>query len=152
MSRTNKTAAVLNLIHGSALSDEDTKRTSGRSEEDEKKHRVVKNPVVLEMESEFETEEAEDKPLGLNGGIINAAFLLVNEKLSDVVQRFKACGCDQCLKEISAKVLDELPPMFVRMDKPDSMEKLEQTMNENSAEVLKALTKTVLFYRTKQHK
>ena len=154
MSRTNKTAAVLNLIHGSVLSDDaDIKKSSKKSDEEDRKHRVVKNPVVLEMESEFETEELdEDKLLGLNGGIVNAAYLLINEKLGDVVARFKSCDCDKCLKEISDKVLEELPPMFVRMDGEDGKERLGRLMAEKRPEVLKALTKTVLACRAKQHK
>lgn len=155
MSRTNKTAAVLNLIHGSVLSDDaDIKKSSKKSaDEEDKKHRVVKNPVVLEMESEFETEELdEDKLFGLNGSIVNAAYFLVNEKLGDVVARFKVCDCDKCLKEISDRVLEELPPMFVRMDGEDGRERLGRLIEEKRPEVLKALTKTVLAHKSRQHK
>ena len=45
--------------------------------------------------------------------IINIAFLLINEQLAAVMERFRSCTCDKCTAAVTEIVLKKIPQVFV---------------------------------------
>lgn len=76
--------------------------------------------------------------------IINVTFLLINEQLGQVMERFHCCMCEKCVARATAEALRNLPPVIVEVRRKKDAEKVNLLAAQYRAEVTKVLTKAVM--------
>ncbi len=76
--------------------------------------------------------------------IINVTFLLINEQLGQVMERFHCCTCEKCVARATADALRNLPPIVVEVRRKSDAEKVNVLAAQYRGEVTKVLTKAVM--------
>lgn len=76
--------------------------------------------------------------------LINVGFLLINEQLGQVMERFNCCMCEKCAAAITSEVLKRVPPLFVEVRRISDAEKVNRLGDEWRSEVRSVLTKAVI--------
>lgn len=130
--RTHKTAPLLNLLS-----------RSGDSQ--------IENPIINdEFKQEVihvkpDTRKKERSPTDTDSSQgINIIAELVDEWLPIAVSRFKCCGCDVCIAEMTVDALGSIPPEYVDIDSPDGLKKMEDNKEKFRSQVIKKLVSIVL--------
>jgi len=83
------------------------------------------------------------KPAG-ERQVVNVAAILLNEQLGSALERFNACACQKCCKEITRRVLDELQPSFVHVSTINDADEVNRKLSELRPEVIQVITKVVM--------
>lgn len=105
-----------------------------------------KNPVVrIPEEDEIPVIFTKDNPAFQ---IINVTFLLINEQLGQVMERFHCCTCEKCISRVTAEALRNLPSLTVAVKRKSDADKVNRLAAEHRANVTKALTKAVMSVKT----
>ncbi|MCL2693592.1 MAG: hypothetical protein FWE60_00625 [Oscillospiraceae bacterium] len=73
--------------------------------------------------------------------IVSVPLLLVNEQLGAAAERFNICTCDVCLRTVTDKALDLMPPMYVRVVNSADEEEVNRLIREKRPEVIRVLAK-----------
>ena len=76
--------------------------------------------------------------------IVSIPLLLVNEQLGAAVERFNVCACDACLRGISDRALDLMPPMYFRLTTAEDADEVNRLMRERRAEAIRTLAKVCI--------
>ncbi|MDR2532477.1 MAG: hypothetical protein LBC82_06510 [Oscillospiraceae bacterium] len=73
--------------------------------------------------------------------IVSIPLLLINEQLGAAVERFNSCACDDCLRIITNRALDLMPPMYVRVLNAADEDEVNRLIRERRAEAIRVLAK-----------
>ncbi|MCL2019909.1 MAG: hypothetical protein FWG70_09155 [Oscillospiraceae bacterium] len=73
--------------------------------------------------------------------IVSVPLLLINEQLGMAVERFNSCACDECLRGITDKALDLMPPLYVRVIASGDENEVNRLIKERRAEAIRILAK-----------
>ena len=79
--------------------------------------------------------------------LVNVNFLLINEQLGQVMERFNCCMCEKCTAAVTAEVLRKMPPVMVAVRRKSDEEMVNILAAKHRSEVTKLLTKTVMIVR-----
>ena len=73
--------------------------------------------------------------------MVSVPFLLINENLGTIMDRFGVCWCDECCKEITIRALEMLPSQYVRVERKSDEELVNELVKANRQSVIQVLTK-----------
>ncbi len=76
--------------------------------------------------------------------LVNVTFLLINEQLAAIMERFNCCTCDKCASAVTAEVLSRMPPVFVAVKRKSDAEDVNITAAAHRSEVISVVTKAVI--------
>lgn len=76
--------------------------------------------------------------------LINVGFLLLNEQLGTVMERFHCCTCEKCAMAVSLEVMKRYPPLIVKVKRRTDADKVNSIAAEHRSEIISALTKAVI--------
>lgn len=76
--------------------------------------------------------------------LINVVFLLLNEQLGTVMERFHCCTCDKCAAAVSLEVMKRYPPVIVKIKRKSDADEVNRVAAEHRSEIISALTKAVI--------
>ena len=76
--------------------------------------------------------------------LINVVFLLLNEQLGTVMERFHCCTCEKCAAAVSLEVMKRYPPVIVKIKRKSDADEVNRVAAEHRSEIISALTKAVI--------
>lgn len=76
--------------------------------------------------------------------IINVTFLLINEQIGQVMERFNCCTCPKCIASVTAEVLKKAPAVTVEVRHKNDAYRVNLLMAQHKAEISRILTKAVI--------
>lgn len=128
MARTAKTDKVLGLI-GS-----------------EKPQALAANPIIKAPEKEAVAPVFVKSDTGTQ--FVNVAFLLINEQLGSIMERFRCCTCDICISAVTAEALRELPQTVIRVKRVSDTETVNRAAADMRSDAIRVITKAVMMVKT----
>ncbi|MCL2696915.1 MAG: hypothetical protein FWE74_02400 [Oscillospiraceae bacterium] len=166
MPRNNKTSNVLKLLNLKELPAVDNpqpvkvlQETEVQPPPEARRRKNITGHMKLEKLSEEAAENPALKAIGTgqeDGGprsftrpaaalaerqIVSVPVLLITEQLGAAVERFNSCACDECLRGITDKALDLMPPMYVRVVNDKDENEVNRLINERRPEAIRVLAK-----------
>lgn len=79
---------------------------------------------------------------------VNIAFLLINEQIGGIMERFHCCTCDTCVSTVTAECLKNLPERVVRAKRKSDADEVNRTAAEMRSEAIRVITKAVMFVKS----
>ena len=79
---------------------------------------------------------------------VNVPFLLINEQLGSIMERFHCCTCAKCIAAVTADALSELPDTVVRVKRISDADTVDRTAAEMRSEAIRVITKAVMKVKT----
>lgn len=76
--------------------------------------------------------------------LVNVIFLLINEQLAAIMERFNCCTCDECAAAVTAETLARLEPVYVTVKRKNDADQVNLTAANHRSEVISAVTKAVI--------
>lgn len=76
--------------------------------------------------------------------LVNVVFLLLNEQLGTVMERFHCCTCEKCAAAVSLEVMKRYPPIIVKVKRKSDADEVNRLAAEHRSEIISALTKAVI--------
>ena len=76
--------------------------------------------------------------------LVNVAFLIINEQLGQIMERFNCCMCTKCVTAVTAEALKRIPPMIVPVRRKSDAQKVNELAERSRHEIIKVLTKAVI--------
>ena len=76
--------------------------------------------------------------------LVNVIFLLLNEQLGAVMERFHCCTCEKCAAAASLEVMKRYPPVIVKVKRRSDADEVNRLAAEHRSEIIAALTKAVI--------
>lgn len=128
MARTTKTDKVLGLIGAEAP------RTP------------ASNPIIKAPEKEAVPPVFVKSDTGTQ--FVNIPFLLINEQLGSIMERFRCCTCEKCIAAVTDEALRELPQNIVRVKRVSDTEAVNRAAADMRSEAIRILTKAVMLIKT----
>lgn len=80
--------------------------------------------------------------------LVNIAYILVNEQLGGIMERFNCCTCDSCVKAVAAEALKVLPTNIVRVKRKSDEDAVNRAAAEMRSEAVRVITKAVIFIKS----
>lgn len=133
--KTNKTAHVLKLL---ANTDALTKENPILNEEF--KDEMILNRHTQKSEDVSEKQEDINVPKTVSVNIISD---LIQENLITVLERFRCCTCEKCMKYISLEALNQIQPKYVSTEDV-SEEEISELKEKHKTSVVSVLLKIAL--------
>jgi len=81
--------------------------------------------------------------------IISVPLMLINEQIGTAVERFNACACDECLRVITDRALDLMPPMYIRVINSMDEDEVNRLIKERRQEAIRVLAKICITAHSK---
>ena len=79
---------------------------------------------------------------------VNIPFLLINEQLGSIMERFNCCTCDKCIAEVTVGCLPKLPQNIVRIKRAADEELVNKAAADMRNEAIRIITKEVMFIKS----
>lgn len=76
--------------------------------------------------------------------LVNVVFLLLNEQLGTVMERFHCCTCEKCAAAVSLEVMKRYPPVIVKVKRKSDADEVNRIAAEHRSEIISTLTKAVI--------
>ena len=76
--------------------------------------------------------------------LVNVVFLLLNEQLGTVMERFHCCTCEKCAAAVSLEVMKRYPPVIVKVKRNSDADEVNRIAAEHRSEIISTLTKAVI--------
>lgn len=76
--------------------------------------------------------------------LVNVIFLLINEQLATVMERFNCCTCEECAAAVTAEVLELVKPVYVTVKRKSDADEVNKIAADYRGEVISAVTKAVI--------
>ncbi|MBQ8902840.1 MAG: hypothetical protein IJY73_00890 [Oscillospiraceae bacterium] len=76
--------------------------------------------------------------------LINVVFLLLNEQLGTVMERFHCCTCEKCAAAVSLEVMKRYPPVIVKVKRKTDADEVNRLAAQHRSEIISSLTKAVI--------
>ena len=80
--------------------------------------------------------------------LVNVPFLLINEQLGGIMERFNCCMCERCVAAVTAEVLSAVTPKILGVRRKSDEKIVNKAAAEQRSEVVKAITKAVIGVKT----
>ena len=128
MAHTAKTGKVLGLFDG----------TQGQA--------ALTNPAFMAPEKEAMPTVFVKSENGTQ--FVNIPFLLINEQVGSIMERFHCCTCDICISAVTAECLKNLPERVVRAKRKSDADEVNRTAAEMRSEAIRVITKAVMFVKS----
>ena len=78
---------------------------------------------------------------------VNVPFLLINEQLGSIMERFNCCTCDKCVAEVTVSSLAKLPPTIVRIKRTADEDLVNKAAADMRNEAIRIITKEVMLLK-----
>lgn len=75
--------------------------------------------------------------------LINVMEKLVDDKLAEMLKGENCCKCEQCLEDMKAKALNQLPPKYVSSQRGALFSKLDAVSRQNSVSLNVAVANAI---------
>lgn len=75
---------------------------------------------------------------------VNIPFILINEQLGSIMERFHCCTCDICVAAVTAESLRSLPANIVRIKRKADTETVDRAAADQRSEAIRVITKAVM--------
>ncbi len=128
MARSSKTSKVLGLLG------EETPRRSAA------------NPIIKTPEKETVPPVFVKSDTGTQ--FVNIPFLLINEQLGSIMERFRCCTCEKCIAAVTEEALRELPANVVRVKRVSDTDSVNRAAADMRSDAIRVLTKAVMLVKT----
>lgn len=79
---------------------------------------------------------------------VNIPFLLLNEQLGGIMERFNCCTCDICVAAVTEEALSQLPQNVVRIRRKADAALVNRAADEARSESIRVITKAVMFVKS----
>ena len=79
---------------------------------------------------------------------VNIPFLLINEQIGSIMERFRCCTCDECVSAVTGEVLKNLPAKIVRVRRVSDTETVDRAAAAMRSEAIRVITKAVMLIKT----
>ncbi len=104
------------------------------------------NPVLKAPEREAVPQVFVKSDTGTQ--FVNIAFLLINEQLGSIMERFRCCTCDECIAAVTEEALKNLPTRIVRVKRVSDAEAADRAAAGMRSESIRVITKAVMLIKT----
>ena len=79
---------------------------------------------------------------------VNIPFILINEQVGSIMERFHCCTCEQCVAAVTEECLKKLPPEVVRVKRKADAEAVDRAAAEARSDAIRIITKAVMFVKS----
>lgn len=79
---------------------------------------------------------------------VNLSFLLLNEQLGGIMERFNCCTCDKCVAAVTEESLKQLPVTIVRVKRKSDAKLVDKAAADERSEAIRIITKAVMFVKS----
>ena len=79
---------------------------------------------------------------------VNIPFLLINEQLAGIMERFHCCTCDICVEAVTEEALRRLTPCVVRIKRKSDAETVNRAAADARSDAIRVITKAVMFVKS----
>ncbi|MBQ9482636.1 MAG: hypothetical protein IJU82_00455 [Ruminiclostridium sp.] len=79
---------------------------------------------------------------------VNLSFLLLNEQLGGIMERFNCCTCDKCVAAVTEESLKQLPATIVRVKRKSDAKLVDKAAADERSEAIRIITKAVMFVKS----
>lgn len=76
--------------------------------------------------------------------LVNVGFLIINEQLGQIMERFNCCMCAKCAATVTSEALKRIPPIIVPVRRKNDAQKVNELAEKSRHEIIKVLTKAVI--------
>lgn len=76
--------------------------------------------------------------------LVNVGFLLINEQLGQIMERFNCCMCEKCVSQVTSEALRHIPPMVIEVRRKSDEERVNVIAAKYRTDVTHILTKAVI--------
>lgn len=104
------------------------------------------NPVIRQPEKEAVPQLFVKSDTGTQ--FVNVAFLLINEQIGSIMERFRCCTCDDCVAAVTEEALKNLPARIVRVRRVSEAEAVDRAAAELRSDSIRVITKAVMLIKT----
>ena len=104
------------------------------------------NPIIKPPEEEAQAPVFVKSIGGFQ--LVNVPFLLINEQLGGIMERFNCCMCERCVAAVTAEVLSAVTPKILGVRRKSDEKIVNKAAAEQRSEVVKAITKAVIGVKT----
>lgn len=80
--------------------------------------------------------------------LVNVPFLLINEQLGGIMERFNCCMCERCVAAVTEEVLAAVTPKILEVRRKSDEKIVNKAAAEQRSEIVKAITKAVIAIKT----
>jgi hypothetical protein len=117
-----------------------TDRLLGLFDGDE--HTGLMNPAVKAPEKENVPSVFVKSETGTQ--FVNIAFLLINEQLGCIMERFNCCTCDKCVAAVTEEALKNIPQTIVRAKRRSDVDAVNRAAADMRSDAIRVITKAVM--------
>ena len=79
---------------------------------------------------------------------VNVAFLLLNEQIGSIMERFHCCTCDKCIDAVTADCLEKLPHKIITVKRKSDEDTVNRTVADMRSDAIRVITKAVMFVKS----
>ena len=79
---------------------------------------------------------------------VNIPFLLINEQVGSIMERFHCCTCEQCVAAVTEESLRQLPSSVVRIKRKSDAENVNRAAADARGDAIRVITKAVMFVKS----
>lgn len=156
--KSNKTEAVMRLLTGKkTVANPVLNNNPIENEFEQEKDFSVKSSVSESISDAQENASAEvktelmhdDKPAvqqipSLNSTVMDITGELVTELLPNVLERFNCCQCVMCYAEAMSTALERVPPLKIKINGKEDVERAEKMKQQGQGEVMSILIRLAI--------
>jgi len=108
--------------------------------------RPASNPIINAPEKETVPPVFVKSDTGTQ--FVNIPFLLINEQLGSIMERFRCCTCEKCIAAVTEEALRQLPSTVVRVKRVSDTEAVNRAAADMRSDAIHVLTKCVMLIKT----
>lgn len=79
---------------------------------------------------------------------VNIPFLLINEQMGSIMERFHCCTCDICVAAVTEESLKRLPPSLIRIKRKSDADEVNRVAADMRSDAIRIITKAVMFVKS----
>lgn len=79
---------------------------------------------------------------------VNISFILLNEQLGGIMERFHCCTCDKCVAAVTEEALKNLPSTIIRVKRKADTELVDRKAADERSDAIRIITKAVMFVKS----
>ena len=78
---------------------------------------------------------------------VNIPFLLINEQIGSIMERFNCCTCDKCVAAVTAEALKDIPRTVIRVKRQSDVDTVNRAAADMRSDAIRVITKAVMSVR-----
>ena len=75
---------------------------------------------------------------------VNIPFLLINEQIGGIMERFNCCTCDKCVAAVTEEALKNIPTVVIRVKRQSEVDSVNRTAADMRSDAIRIITKAVM--------